>query len=42
MTFVCDNCLFKWWGDLEMIWPDGQRQTPRERLRFEDDLRPCA
>ena len=42
VTFVCDDCLVKWWGDLEMIWPDGQRQTPRERLRLEDDLRPCA
>ena len=32
VTFVCHACLVRWWGDLEIIWPDGTRQTPRDRL----------
>jgi len=41
VTFVCDACLVKWWGDLEMIWPDGTAQTPRQRLRPQE-LKPSA
>jgi hypothetical protein len=41
VTFVCDACLVTWWGDLEMIWPDGTAQTPRQRLGPQE-LKPSA